>query len=86
MQTIDEAPKVIQFIRQQYADYGIGRWAVIEKDSGCFIGWSGLKFITEAENNRIHFYDVGYRSHSNSGARAMQLSRQRLLFNMVLSK
>ena len=61
LQTIAEAEKIIQFVLQQYADYGIGRWAAVEKATGNFIGWSGLKFITEEENNHIHFYDVGYR-------------------------
>ena len=61
VKTIEESRAVIQAVRQQYLDNGIGRWAVVEKASGEFIGWSGLKFITEYENNRIHFYDVGYR-------------------------
>ena len=52
-----------QSILQQYAENGIGRLATIEKSSGNFIGWSGLKFITEEENNHINFYDVGYRLH-----------------------
>ena len=58
---IEEIKKVIQSIRQQYIDNGIGRWAVIEKETGKFMGWSGLKFIKEYENNHINFYDVGYR-------------------------
>lgn len=53
----------IENIRQQYVDYGIGRWAVIEKESGQFIGWSGLKYITQYKNNHIQFHDVGYRLH-----------------------
>lgn len=59
MQTND----MIQNIRQQYFDNGIGRWAVIEKESGEFIGWSGMKFITEEWNKHVNFYDVGYRLH-----------------------
>ena len=31
---IDQTHKVIQSIRQQYADFGIGRWAVILKETG----------------------------------------------------
>jgi [ribosomal protein S5]-alanine N-acetyltransferase len=61
IQRIEEAREVIKNIRQQYVENGIGRWAAIEKETGNFIGWSGLKFIREYENNRIHFYDVGYR-------------------------
>lgn len=58
---IEEADFAISFIRNQYDNNGIGRWAAIEKSTGNFIGWSGLKFITEEENNHVHFYDVGYR-------------------------
>jgi ribosomal-protein-alanine N-acetyltransferase len=58
---IEQIRKVIQSIIQQYNENGIGRWAVIEKASGNFIGWSGLKYIREYENNQINYYDVGYR-------------------------
>lgn len=61
IKTLPEAKDVIAFIRQQYVDNGIGRWAVIEKDTGNFIGWSGLKFMTTAINRHIHYYDIGYR-------------------------
>ncbi len=63
VKTIEQAREVIATIRQQYLDNGIGRWVTIEKSSGRFIGWSGLKFIREEENNHINFYDVGYRLH-----------------------
>ncbi len=58
---MEEINKVIAGIQKQYLDNGIGRYATFEKSSGNFIGWSGLKFITEPENNRVNFYDVGYR-------------------------
>lgn len=61
IERIEQAREVIGLIRQQYCDNGIGRWAMIEKASGDFVGWSGLKFIREYENNHINFYDVGYR-------------------------
>ena len=61
IQNIEQAKEVIKIIRQQYLDNEIGRWAAIEKSSGEFIGWSGLKFITEPKNNHVNFYDVGYR-------------------------
>jgi [ribosomal protein S5]-alanine N-acetyltransferase len=52
---------IIQYIRQQYIDHGIGRWAMIEKSSGKFIGWCGLKYVTEEINNHRNYYDLGYR-------------------------
>lgn len=60
---MEQIENAFQSIQQQYAENGIGRWATIEKSSGNFIGWSGLKFIREEENNHINFYDVGYRLH-----------------------
>lgn len=59
--TMEEAQSVIEFIQLQYRDNGIGRWAVIEKASGCFIGWTGLKWVTTPINNHVNYYDLGYR-------------------------
>lgn len=61
VKSIHQSISDIEFIRKQYIDNGIGRWAVIEKESGQFIGWGGLKFITETCNNQINYYDLGYR-------------------------
>lgn len=56
-----QAPETINFIRQQYIDKGIGRWAIIEKTSKNFIGWTGLKLVTEVTNGHVNYYDLGYR-------------------------
>lgn len=61
IQTLEQSRKIIASILQQYIDNRIGRWAVIEKSSDSFIGWSGLKLIREYKNNHINYYDVGYR-------------------------
>jgi len=53
--------EVINFIRQQYEDNGIGRWAIIDKKTNNFIGWTGLKFVTDLTNNHQNYYDLGYR-------------------------
>lgn len=58
---IGQTDEVIRFIRQQYADNGIGRWAVICKHTGTFIGWAGLKWVTEPMNGHVFYYDLGYR-------------------------
>ncbi|RMZ49745.1 N-acetyltransferase [Flavobacteriaceae bacterium PRS1] len=59
-----EVKNVIQFIRKQYKERGIGRFAAIEKSSGKFIGWSGLKLNLDKKeelNGKRDFYDIGYR-------------------------
>lgn len=59
--TFEEAENIIRSIQKQYVENGIGRWAVVEKDSGEFVGWSGFRFITDVVNDRTGYYDLGYR-------------------------
>jgi ribosomal-protein-alanine N-acetyltransferase len=64
IKTKEEAKNQIQFIRDQYKERGIGRFAVIEKKSGEFIGWSGFKLNKgekEILNGFDNFIDIGYR-------------------------
>ena len=56
-----QAQQTIQLIRQQYVANGVGRWAVVEKETGDFTGWAGLKLIKEQINKRTNYYDLGYR-------------------------
>lgn len=57
----EQSADVIKMIRKQYLDNGIGRLAVIEKESNLLIGWSFLKYITEEINGSNNVYDLGYR-------------------------
>lgn len=47
----EQISDVINFIRQQY----------IDKKTNDFMGWTGLKFVTELTNNHKNYYDLGYR-------------------------
>ena len=59
---IAESRKVIEWVRYQYETRGIGRVAVILKETGEFIGWAGLKLEKDNINgNENGFYDIGYR-------------------------
>ena len=58
---IEEVRKFIEIINQQYLENGIARWAVIDKFTKEFIGWSGIKLIKEPMNNHNNFYEIGYR-------------------------
>ncbi len=60
VKSIEESREAIANIRQQYLENGIGRWAVILKETGEFIGWSGLK-LEKNVNGHETFYDLGYR-------------------------
>jgi len=58
---VEESKEVVKMIMQQYEDNGVGRLAVIEKESELLIGWSGLKLNTSEVNGHKNFYELGYR-------------------------
>ena len=58
---IAQSRENIEIIRQQYKDNGIGRWAMLLKESGEFVGWMGFKQMREMVNGHIDHYDFGYR-------------------------
>jgi len=58
---ISEVHSYIESVRTQYIQNNIGRFVVILKETNELIGWAGLKYNTKMVNNRIHFYDIGYR-------------------------
>ena len=60
-QTLEEEAKVIEFVRQQYTELGIGRWAIEEGATGDFVGWTGFKRITSPINGHNNHLDFGYR-------------------------
>lgn len=57
----EQAEAIVADIRRQYEQWGIGRWALEEKRSGAFVGWSGLKFVEDDESGHQNYYDLGYR-------------------------
>ena len=61
LNNIEQSKQIIEFIREQYVTSGIGRWAVIEKSTNNFLGWTGLKLMKELVNNQKDYYDIGYR-------------------------
>ncbi len=61
-QTIDETIKIIEYIQEQYKRNQIGRYATMLKETGAFIGWTGIKYIDDhVENGNTNFFDYGYR-------------------------
>jgi RimJ/RimL family protein N-acetyltransferase len=59
---IAETIKVIEYLQKQYRENKIGRFATILKETNEFIGWTGIKYINDhEENGNTNFYDYGYR-------------------------
>jgi RimJ/RimL family protein N-acetyltransferase len=58
---IEETIAIIESVRNQYIQNNIGRFAMILKETNELIGWAGLKYNTEIVNNKVNFYDIGYR-------------------------
>jgi len=64
VKTKAESLAVIQNIQKQYQERGIGRWAVEDKNTNVFLGWTGLRLYQGAEesfNGFTNFHDIGYR-------------------------
>lgn len=57
----EESAKMLENIINQYEKNGTGRLAVIEKETNRFIGWSGIKLLTEEVNGFKNVYELGYR-------------------------
>ncbi len=61
--TAETAPSSVEEMRQRIVDYpdykkhGFGRWSCILKETGKFIGFSGLKFLEKFHGE----VDLGYR-------------------------
>ena len=59
--TLAQSAQTIAYIEAQYAAVGIGRWAVVLRETGEFMGWAGLKLVAGPINEQRAFYDLGYR-------------------------
>lgn len=57
----EESAKMLENIINQYKKNGTARLAVIEKESNRFIGWSGIKLLTDEVNGFKNIYELGYR-------------------------
>ncbi|HEX8658342.1 MAG TPA: GNAT family N-acetyltransferase [Hymenobacter sp.] len=56
-----QSAETIAHIQAQYVANGIGRWAVLLRATGEFMGWAGLKLVPGPVNGHYNFYDLGYR-------------------------
>ncbi len=58
---IEEIREKIKRVQKQYITTGVGRWAVIEKLTNEFLGWTGIKLEDQKIYHPIRYYDIGYR-------------------------
>jgi RimJ/RimL family protein N-acetyltransferase len=58
--SIIQSKAIITDILEQYKTNGLGRLAMIKKDTQEFIGWSGLKYEQNLRKE-FNYYDLGYR-------------------------
>ena len=61
MKNLDKAMEEVEWVTCQYPKNKIGRWIMLEKSTGDFIGWTGLKLEDMEMNGNLNFYDLGYR-------------------------
>lgn len=68
LESLDDAINLINSLHVQYNKFGIGRIAVIDKETYEFIGWTGFKYIPEEDaiNNQYDYLDFGYRLRKES--------------------
>ena len=59
--SLEQSAATVAFIQAQYTANGIGRWAVLLRKTGEFMGWAGLKLVAGPVNDQQNFYDLGYR-------------------------
>lgn len=75
---------------QDYNQAGYGRWAVIHKASGRFIGWCGLKFDDETQQTDIGFrffeeeWGKGYATES--AIRCLQVGFERFHLKTIVGR
>ncbi len=58
---LQQLKDVLANVQQQYIDNGIGRWAMLDKNTNTFLGWAGLKLMKEPTQGHEEYYDLGYR-------------------------
>lgn len=61
IKSLDEARRIVNNVMDQQKQNGISRWAVIEKESGTFTGWSALKLEDKETNGIVNYIDLGFR-------------------------
>lgn len=87
VENISRIHEIIAFIQQQYSTHGIARWAVVEKSGNQFIGWCGLKYITEPiYGSKVDYYDLGYRFNRNAWGKGFATESSKAVIQYAFDK
>ena len=81
VKTKDEIREVIQMIRKQYEDFGIARWAVVDKNTNEMLGWCGLKYFREPLNGLSNIYEHGYRFKQKHWGKGLATESSKAVLN-----
>lgn len=84
---IEESIKVIEYVNRQYEANNIGRFATVLKETGEFIGWTGIKFVDDhIENGNTNFFDYGYRLNEKFWGKGYATEATRLWLDYGLNQ
>ena len=61
VEKIEVIQAMIARVQKEYETHGVGRVAVVLRETQETIGWAGLKYISSEINGHINYYDLGYR-------------------------
>ncbi len=57
---LEKVIQIIKGVKKQYQEVGIGRWAIADKETNAFVGWTGFKLENKLRKD-FTYYDLGYR-------------------------
>lgn len=77
----EQIVSVIEMLQEQYKENGIARWAVVDKNTGECVGWSGLKLFRIPLNGHINFYELGYRFKTKHWGKGYATETSRAIIN-----
>jgi [ribosomal protein S5]-alanine N-acetyltransferase len=53
--TLEKTQRYINHQLNHWEEHGYGHWAVTLKENGCLVGWDGLEFLPETDENEVAY-------------------------------